>query len=75
MDSRLRGNDSTRKGFLKGLVQVSRMANTATIVSAPTEDDYPAAALGPDGRLYVAYVAFTHGQDFQKRLAARRAQQ
>ncbi len=57
----------TTKGFLKGLVRVARMANSATILSAPTEDDYPAAAIGPDGKLYVAYVAFTHGKNYRKR--------
>jgi len=44
------------------------MANSATILSAATEDDFPSAALGPDGSLYVAYVAFTHGKDFRKRM-------
>jgi hypothetical protein len=43
------------------------MASTATVLSAPTEDDYPSAALGPDGKLHVAYVAFTHGKDFRSR--------
>jgi hypothetical protein len=53
--------------FLNGLVQVGRVASAGTILSAPTEDDYPAAALSADGRLYVAYVAFTHGEGFRKR--------
>ncbi len=53
--------------FLGGLVRVSRMASVATVLSAPTEDDFPSAALGPEGELYVAYVAFTHGKDFRKR--------
>jgi len=57
-----------RKGFLRGLVQVARAASATTILTAPTEDDYPAAALGPKGELYVAYVAFTHGKGFRKRL-------
>lgn len=57
----------TSKGFLGGLAQVARMANSATILSAPSEDDFPSAALGPQGELYVAYVAFTHGKDFRKR--------
>ena len=57
----------TTRRFLNGLVQVSRMPNVATILSAPTEDDFPCAALGPDGKLYVAYVAFTHGKDFRRR--------
>lgn len=56
-----------RKPFLQGMVHLSRMANTAIILSAPTEDDYPSAAYGPDGSLYVAYVAFTHGKGFEKR--------
>jgi hypothetical protein len=55
------------KTFLNGLVRAARTANAATILSAPTEDDYPAAALGPGGKLYVAYVAFTHGKDFRAR--------
>ncbi|MBI4579678.1 MAG: hypothetical protein HY718_08255 [Planctomycetes bacterium] len=57
----------TSKSFLKGLVHVARVADSATILSAPTEDDYPVAAMGRDGRLYVAYVAFTHGKDFRER--------
>ena len=57
----------TGKRLLDGLVQVSRVANVATVLSAPTEDDYPAAAIGPDGKLYVAYVAFTHGDGFRNR--------
>ncbi len=56
-----------RKTFLGGLVEVSRAATSRTIVSAPTEDDFPSAALGPDGKLYVAYVAFTHGEHFRAR--------
>jgi hypothetical protein len=55
------------KRMLNGLVQVARLPNTTTILSAPSEDDYPAATLGPDGKLYVAYVAFTHGKDFAAR--------
>ncbi|NQT13650.1 MAG: hypothetical protein HQ582_12935, partial [Planctomycetes bacterium] len=57
----------TGKRFLSGLVEINRVASAATILSAPTEDDYPSAALGPDGRLQVAYVAFTHGEGFRKR--------
>ncbi len=56
-----------KKGFLSGLAQISRMPNSAMILSASTEDDFPSAAVAPDGRLYVAYVAFTHGEDFRKR--------
>ena len=54
--------------FLRGMVRVSRSANTAIVLSAPTEDDYPSAVAGPNGELHVAYVAFTHGEDFQKKM-------
>ncbi len=56
-----------RKPFMRGLVRLSRMPNTTTILSAPTEDDYPSVAVGPGGELHVAYVAFTHGEGFEKR--------
>jgi len=55
------------KTFAGGLVQVCRMGNAATILSAPTEDDYPASAIGRDGQVYVTYVAFSHGKDFRRR--------
>ena len=56
-----------KKGFKNGLIQISRMANSVIALSAPTEDDYPAAAVGPDGAIYVAYQAFTHGEGFRSR--------
>jgi len=54
------------KPFLEGLVHVARAASSGVALSAPSEDDFPSAALGPDGELYVAYVAFTHGKDFRR---------
>lgn len=56
-----------QKGALNGLVQFARLANSGVILTAPTEDDYPAAAVDRQGRLYVAYVAFAHGPDFRNR--------
>ncbi|MCX7012853.1 MAG: hypothetical protein NTW86_09900 [Candidatus Sumerlaeota bacterium] len=53
------------KPALKGLVQISRLPNSARIVAAPTEDDFPAAACAKDGTLYVAWQAFTHGEGFK----------
>jgi hypothetical protein len=39
---------------------VVRLITTATpIAVGPTEDDFPAAAYGPDGTLWVAYIAYT----------------
>jgi len=55
------------KPFLRGLVQVSRAASSVTMLSAPTEDDYPSAALGGDGELFVAYTSFTHGEGYRRR--------
>lgn len=50
---------------MNGLVAVSRSAVATPILSAPTEDDWPAAATAPDGALYVAYVAFRHNVKFR----------
>jgi hypothetical protein len=37
-----------------------RLISTATpVVTAKTEDDFPAAAYGPDGTLWLAYVSYT----------------
>jgi hypothetical protein len=39
---------------------VVRLVTTATpVVTAKTEDDFPAAAYGPDGTLWVAYISYT----------------
>lgn len=39
---------------------VVRLVSTATPVSkSKTEDDFPAAAYGPDGALWVAYISYT----------------
>jgi hypothetical protein len=39
---------------------VVRLVSTATLVNdAKTEDDFPAAAYGPDGTLWVAYTSYT----------------
>ena len=56
------------KSFLSNLVEVWRVAHSGTILSAPGEDDFPSAAIAPDGTLYIAYVAFKHGKDFRQRM-------
>ena len=53
------------KMFLDGNVDVERLPNWRLIVTSPTEDMYPSAALAPDGTLAVAYIAFTHGKGFE----------
>src|SRR5262245_820004 len=44
-----------------------RLISTATpAVSGKTEDDYPAAAYGPDGTLWLAYVSYTVRDDSRR---------
>ena len=57
-----------QKRAIRGRLQVLRVPVSTVIVSAPTEDDFPAAAAGPDGTVYVAYTAYTHGKSFSRRL-------
>jgi len=46
--------------FLEGRVLVDRVAPAVQITEGPTEDDFPAAAAGPDGTVWVALVRHTH---------------
>jgi len=52
---------------LNGLVEISRAPNTAKVLTAPTEDDFPSCAYDKDGKLYIAYMAFTHGKGLAQR--------
>jgi hypothetical protein len=41
-----------------------RLISTATpVITAKTEDDFPAACYGPDGTLWVAYISYTVKED------------
>ncbi len=42
-----------------GTASVRRVATATPVVTAKTEDDFPAAAYGPDGTLWVAYISYT----------------
>jgi hypothetical protein len=56
-----------RAHALWGGAAVVRLVSTATTaVSGPTEDDYPAAAYGPDGTLWLAYVSYTVRDDSRR---------
>jgi hypothetical protein len=56
--------------ILDGRARV-RLVTTATpVATGPTEDDFPAACYGPDGRLWVAYVAY-HVRDDDSRIEQR----
>jgi hypothetical protein len=50
-----------------GRIGYERVPTHRQVVKTPTEDGYPAAVGGPDGAVYVAYVAFTHGEGFRTR--------
>ncbi len=42
-----------------GAAVVRRISTATPIVTAKTEDDFPAAAYGPDGTLWLAYISYT----------------
>jgi hypothetical protein len=42
-----------------GKAAVRRVSTSSPVVTAKTEDDFPAAAYGPDGTLWVAYISYT----------------
>src|SRR6202022_3357363 len=39
--------------------QVRRVSTATPLVTTKTENDFPAAAYGPDGTLWVAYISYT----------------
>src|SRR5439155_4762422 len=53
-----------------------RLVSTATpLVTAKTEDDFPAACYGPDGTLWVAYVSYTLEEEGRRVEAANLKEQ
>ncbi len=48
----------TPKTFLGGQVSIARQDGSIRLSGPPTEDDYPVAAKGPDGTVWMAYVAY-----------------
>jgi hypothetical protein len=49
------------KHFLGGRVSVERDSAAVRLTGPDTEDDYPAMANGPDGTIWLAYVAYQPG--------------
>lgn len=46
---------------------VARLISTASpVATGKTEDDFPAAAYGPDGTLWVAYISYTVKEDSRR---------
>jgi hypothetical protein len=54
---------------------IVRLISTATpVVTAKTEDDFPAAAYGPDGTLWLAYISY-HVKDESRRIEQKPLQE
>ena len=51
---------------LDGQLMFQRVSQTSPIAANPTEEDFPAAAVGPDGALHVAYVAYTLSEPIRR---------
>jgi hypothetical protein len=51
---------------LGGRVYIDRVSPAVRLTNTPEEEDYPSAAAGPDGKIWVAYVQFHHSADHLK---------
>ncbi len=49
--------------LLDGRLRVERVIPSRRMSESASDDDYPALAIGPDGRVWVAWVAFENGAD------------
>jgi hypothetical protein len=60
-----------------GHARVRRISTTSPVspATANTEDDFPAAAYGPDGTLWVAYIAYTLKEESRRIEAANLKEQ
>src|SRR6185437_3317865 len=50
---------------LNGAMEIDRVPAIAAVARTNADEDYPAAATAPDGTVYLTYLAFTRGKDFQ----------
>jgi hypothetical protein len=57
--------------FLGGNLLVRRLPSAAPLAVSPTDNDSPAAARGPDGTVWLAFVAYRHGGEPDMEAAAR----
>lgn len=58
---RVRYQEPTR--LLDGRMRVERVPASMRMAESLAADDYPAIAVGPDGRVWVAWIAFEDGAD------------
>ncbi len=49
--------------LLGGRIRVERVPHSQRMSESLSDDDYPAIAVGPDGRVWVAWIAFENGSD------------
>ncbi len=49
--------------LLDGRMRVERVPESRLMSESPGDEDYPAMAAGPDGRLWVAWISFQDGLD------------
>lgn len=54
-----------RLPLAEGSVTVERVPSAQALVASTADEDYPAVATASDGTLYVVYLSFTRGRDFQ----------
>lgn len=48
---------------LGGRIRIERVPSSQRMSDSLGDDDYPAIAIGPDGRVWVAWIAFENGSD------------
>ncbi len=63
--------DAASLRLLDGNVEVSRACAAFPVAAEATQEDFPAAAVGPDGTLWLAYVAYADTLEGEARQAAQ----
>ena len=61
----------TPKSYLDGKIVAQRLPAATRFAAAPSDNDYPAAASGRDGAVWVAFVAYRRGGEPDMAAAAR----
>jgi hypothetical protein len=59
-----------RVPLFEGRAVVRRISTATPVVTARTEDDFPTAAYGPDGTLWVAYISY-HVKEDDRRIESQ----
>jgi len=59
------------RSYLDGKIVAQRLPSATRFAAAPTDNDYPAAARGRDGAVWVAFVAYQRGGEPDMAAAAR----